>query len=292
MKFQTHIFASTGWKEYELLDSGDGEKLERFGAYTLIRPDPKAIWNKTLSQDVWNKAQAVYERSDTGGGRWIYRQKIPESWTIKWKDLSFILKPTGFKHLGIFPEQSALWEWTIKKIKQSTREINLLNLFAYTGGSTLAAASAGAKVTHLDSAKEILTWARENAIASGLDEKPIRWIPEDAVTFVKREIKRGNKYDAIIMDPPKFGRGNKNEVWKIEEDLPHLMKLLPELLSNAPLFIILNAYTVSYSSVTLGNLLSQTMKKYKGSIINGELTTLSSTGVFLPNSIFSIWENS
>lgn len=277
------------WTDYELIDVGDGEKLERFGKYTVIRPEPKALWSKQNKQ-LWNTAIGWYERNTAGGGTWNFKQPIDVSWNITWRELTFLIKPTGFKHMGIFPEQAALWEIIQKKIRNTEKSVNVLNLFGYTGGSTLAAASAGASVTHIDASKEILTWARENAQLSHLENNSIRWIPEDAVTFVKREIKRRNRYDAIIMDPPKFGRGSKGEVWKLEEDLPHLIHLCSELLSEAPLFIIINAYAISLSSITLENLLQQFIEKYRGRISSGEIITISSTNIKLPQSIFSLWE--
>lgn len=283
------LLKPANWTDYELIDAGDGEKLERFGKYTVIRPEPKALWPKQNKQ-LWNAAIGWYERNTEGGGRWNFKQPIDVSWSITWRELTFLIKPTGFKHMGIFPEQAALWEIIQKKIRNTEKSVNVLNLFGYTGGSTLAAASAGASVTHIDASKEILTWARENAQLSHLENKPIRWIPEDAVTFVKREIKRGNRYDVIVMDPPKFGRGSKGEVWKFEEDLPHLIHLCSELLSKTPLFIIINAYAISLSSITLRNLLQQFIEKYRGRASSGEIITISSTNIKLPQSIFSLWE--
>lgn len=291
MENALQIIQPQGWTDYELIDAGQQEKLERFGNYIFIRPEPKALWKKS-THNLWSRADAIYIRNSTGGGKWSYRTRIPESWHIQWNHLTFEIRPTGFKHMGIFPEQAGLWSIIIEKIRNANRPIKVLNLFAYTGGSTLAAAYAGSSVTHLDSAKEILTWARENARLSSMENKPIRWIPEDALTFISREIKRGNAYDAIIMDPPKFGRGTRNEVWKIEEDLPRIMKLSELLLSPTPLFFILNAYAVSYSSITLGNILSQTMKKHEGRIIHGELATrLSAQPLYLPQSIYAIWSS-
>ncbi len=286
---QISVLTVPYWADYELIDTGDGEKLERFGEYVVIRPEPKALWPRRNSE-LWNTAVGRYMRNATGGGTWKFRQPIGLSWNITWRELTFLVKPTGFKHMGIFPEQAALWEIIQKKIQNAEKPVQVLNLFGYTGGSTLATASAGASVTHIDASKEILTWARENATLSHLADKPILWIPEDAVIFVKREIKRGNKYNAIIMDPPKFGRGSKGEVWKLEEDLPHLIHLCSELLSEDPLFIIINAYAISLSSITLRNLLQQITEIYKGVISSGELVTTSSTDVTLPQSIFALWE--
>lgn len=277
------------WKDYELLDSGDGEKLERYGKYILVRPDPKALWHK-LTPHEWKNVDGRYIRNEDGGGRWKFFTKMPNEWTIAWNNLTFLLKPTGFKHTGIFPEQTAHWKWMINAISNAHRPINVLNLFAYTGGSTLACLSAGASVTHVDSAKDVITWARRNSELSTMNHKPVRWIPEDAIKYVKREIQRGTKYDAIIMDPPKFGRGANGEVWKIEYDLPRLLELCTNLLTPDPLFVLVNAYAVEYSPITLRNLLSQAMKKYKGSTTSGDLTIKhSNSDVLLPTSIFSYW---
>lgn len=279
------------WHDYELIDAGDEEKLERFGTYIFIRPEPKALWHKNPDESLWKKADAHHARSSSGGGRWTFYNKLPENWTVRWNDLTFLLHPTNFKHVGIFPEQASLWAFIQKKIELAERPINVLNLFAYTGGSSIAAASAGAKVTHIDAEKDILTWARENARLSGLETKPIRWIPDDAVAFVKREIRRGNKYDAIIMDPPKFGRGTSHEVWKIEEDLTKLIDLCGQILTDKPLFFIVNAYTVPFSSLTLSNMLSQLMKNHRGKTSAGELVVQPTSKTFtLSHSIYSQWE--
>lgn len=284
----THSLASF-WKDYELIDSGDGEKLERFGTYILARPEPKALWKKT-NISVWNSAHAVYKRNNHGGGQWIYKTKLPKTWDIRWNDITFILKPTGFKHVGIFPEQAQLWQWIQEKIKKAHRPIKVLNLFGYTGGSSLAALAAGAQVTHVDASKEVVTWAHDNVKASGLEGKPIRWIVDDVVKFVRREIKRGNCYDAIIMDPPKFGRGSDGQVWKIEEDLPVLVELLRNILSENPLFVIMNSYTIEYSSLTLCNLLDQTMCSFNGKTDNGELIITPKTPAYpLSTGIFARW---
>ena len=274
------------WQDYELLDSGEELKLERFGKYIFSRPEPKALWKKTNPQ-LWQETHAFYRRNSQGGGKWEYKKQTPPTWKISWKDLTFVIKPTGFKHMGVFPEQAALWKDIRNSITQTKRPIKVLNLFGYTGGSTLAAASAGAQVTHVDASKEVVTWARENAQASGLADKPIRWIVDDAVKFVRREVKRQSYYDAIIMDPPKFGRGSDGQVWKIEEDLPKLMQLCKEVLSKKPLVFILNAYTTDYSSLTLYNLMNQTMSLFPGKTDHGELILIQkkdenplSTGIF------------
>jgi 23S rRNA (cytosine1962-C5)-methyltransferase len=278
------------WHDYELLDSGSGEKLERFGKFVLARPETKAIWKKSLSVNEWGKADATYEQKDLTG-KWIFKKQLPDAWHIKWQDLAFEVRPTAFKHTGVFPELASLWEFMREKIVKAGRPVNVLNLFAYTGGSTLATAAAGASVTHLDASKSIVAWAAKNAELSGLKEKPIRWIVDDAVAFVKREIKRGNKYDAVIMDPPKFGRGSSGQVWKIENDLPNLLDLCKEILSPEPLFFIINAYSVSLSALTLENLLSQMMKNSSGKTDCGELCLKSASSPnTLSTSIFGRWE--
>lgn len=286
-KEEIHITLPSGWTDYELLDSGLDMKLERFGKYILARPDTKALWSPSLPESAWHKADATYRRSSDGGGKWIFHSHLPEKWNVSWKNLTFSAHPSGFKHTGIFPEQASVWQDIIDTITAAKRPVNVLNLFAYTGGCTLAAASAGASVTHLDAAKEIITWARENATLSGLESKPIRWIPDDAITFVKREIKRGNKYDMIIMDPPKFGRGTTSQVWKFEEDFPHLMELCKQILTPDPLMFFVNAYAVSYSSRSLHNILGQTIPN--GVVTSGELALKQSNGLILPCSIYAKW---
>lgn len=284
---------SKNWTDYELIDSGEEQKLERFGKYTVVRPEPKALWRKTLPKNNWITVDGIYERNSQGGGRWRFPQRISNSWTVQWNNLTFLIKPTGFKHMGMFPEQAPMWDFIQKKTFSSGRPIKVLNLFAYTGGSTLAAASAGAVVTHVDSSREVLTWAKENLQLSKIKDTSVRWMPEDALSFVKREVKRGNKYDAIIMDPPKFGRGNKNEIWKIEEDLPKLLSMTMQLLSSKPLFFIINAYAISFSSLTLGNLLKQSMGNFEGLTQSGELVLQSQTNeLCLPMSIYAKWESS
>lgn len=285
------LLAPLDWKDYELIDSGDREKLERFGEYLFVRPEPKALWRKALSQADWSKADAVYERHSTGGGQWLFHKEVPSSWVINWRHLCFLIKPTGFKHMGIFPEQAVLWSWIHDKVKASEQPINVLNLFAYTGGSTLAALAAGAKVTHVDASKDSVNWAHENVKLSGLEGKPVRWIVDDVIKYIKREVRRGVKYDAIIMDPPQFGRGANGQVWKIEEDLPNLLALCQEVLSDMPLFFIINAYGVDFTSVVLSNLLTQTMSKYKGTIDAGELVLKQqSNNLLLSTGIYGRWE--
>jgi 23S rRNA (cytosine1962-C5)-methyltransferase len=280
------------WSDYELIDSGDQQKLERFGKYVVVRPEPKALWHKFLPKARWSDVDGTYERNSQGGGRWRFAKRISNTWTLEWKSSRFLIKPTGFKHMGMFPEQAPIWEFIHDVIPASKRPIKVLNLFAYTGGSTLAAATAGASVTHVDSSKEVLSWARENLKLSKINDTSVRWIPEDAISFVRREVKRGNKYDAIIMDPPKFGRGGKNEIWKIEEDLPKLLSLCDQIMSQNPLFFIINAYAVSFSSLTLHNLLQQSMSRFDGDTHSGELILqTTSTGLYLPMSIYATWQS-
>ena len=216
---------ANNWKDYEILDMANGEKLERWGNIVLIRPDPQIIWKNKSFPEKWNKANARYNRSSSGGGAWKYNSKLPENWQIKYKDLVFNIKPMGFKHTGLFPEQAVNWEWMIQKIRSAKREIKVLNLFAYTGGATVACSYAGASVCHVDSSKGMTAWAKENLTSSGLRERPVRFIVDDVVKFVNREIRRGNKYDGIIMDPPSYGRGTNGEVWKFEDNISDLVEL-------------------------------------------------------------------
>jgi 23S rRNA (cytosine1962-C5)-methyltransferase len=276
------------WNEYELIDSGNGEKLERYGDYTIVRPDPRIIWGKIAPDLVWNKANAKYIRTDSNTGNWNIINPPPQNWQIKWKDITFKLKPSEFKHTGVFPEQAINWTWLIKTI--NNQPLKILNLFAYTGGASMASLIAGANVTHLDSAKSTLDWAHENIIASRLDTKPIRWIEDDAFKFVSRELKRGNTYDGIIMDPPRFGRGTKGEVWKLEKDLPDFLKTCLQLLSPNPKFLLINTYTADLSSTALFNAVSTLMKDKLGTIEAGELALQETFGKRLvPNGIFCRW---
>ena len=250
------MWIADSWKDYQVLDTSDGEKLELWGGYKLIRPDPQVIWNTPRGKE-WKKPNAHYHRSKKGGGEWEFID-LPEEWTIHYRDLSFRLKPFNFKHTGLFPEQAVNWDWfsgIIRKAVSSGRKVKVLNLFAYTGGATVAAAKAGAQVTHVDAAKGMVTWARENASISGLADAPIRWLVDDCGKFVEREIRRGNKYDAIIMDPPSYGRGPKGEIWKIETSIyPFLMNAC-KLLSDDPLFVLVNSYTTGLQPAVLSYLL-------------------------------------
>lgn len=271
-------------KDYELLDSGNGEKVERYGSYTLRRPDKEAIWNKSQDESVW-KADLTFKREGTKT-KWMIGKDVPREWHISYAGLSFIIRPTSFKHTGLFPEQEPNWEWSKNLVEKSNRKISVLNLFAYTGGATLACAKAGAEVCHVDGSKQAVFWAKENAKISGLEDSPIRWIIEDVISFVKREIKRGRKYDAIIMDPPSFGHGPKDELWKIEEDFLELIKLCKEVLSDDPLFMIINGYTAGYSSIAYENNLKEIFKG--GEFEKGELA-IQSGNKLLPCGIFARW---
>ncbi len=239
------------WKDYEVIDTSDGEKLERWGKYTLVRPDPQVIWNTPKSDRRWRSYDGRYARSSTGGGKWS-ENRLPERWQVRYGSLTFNVKPMNFKHTGIFPEQAVNWDFSMEQIKNAGRHVNVLNLFAYTGGATLAAAAAGASVCHVDAAKGMVAWARENARSSGLEDAPIRWIIDDCAKFVEREIKRGRKYDAVIMDPPSYGRGPSGEIWKLEKDLYPFLQLVTGVLSDDPLFFIINSYTTGLAPSVLG----------------------------------------
>ena len=283
---------ANNWKDYEILDMANGEKLERWGNIFLVRPDPQIIWKEKTFQNKWKKVNARYNRSKTGGGSWSYNSNLPKAWQIKYKDLIFNIKPMGFKHTGLFPEQAVNWDWMMDKIKKEKREIKVLNLFAYTGGATVACLSAGASVCHVDSSKGMVSWAKENVISSGLEKRPVRYIIDDVVKFVNREIRRGNKYDAIIMDPPSYGRGANGEVWQFENNIYDLVKLCMEVLSDNPLFFLINSYTTGISSSVLENILKINMnKKYKGTFSSGEIgLPMSDSKIILPCGIYGRWE--
>lgn len=276
-------------KDYELLDSGEGEKLERYGKIILSRPDPQALWRKNLDEKEWKKADATFTRQESGG-EWKYKKEKLEKWSIEFAGLKFWIKPTAFKHTGIFPEHISNWDW-LQSILKNHKEADVLNLFGYTGGATLACAYAGAKVVHVDGSKSAITWARENAELSGLKDKPVRWILEDARVFVKREINRGHKYDGIIMDPPAFGHGAQKEVWKIEDDFISLVEDCFKLLKDKPLFFLINGYSAGYSAIAYNNVLLPLKEKFGGEIEIGELTIEESkSGRLLPCGIFARWK--
>ena len=287
------MIVANGWKDYEIIDMANGEKLERWKDIILVRPDPQIIWKDKSFPNKWKDANAVYKRSSTGGGAWEYKKKVPANWQVKYKNLTFNIKPMGFKHTGLFPEQAANWDWMIEKIKNAKREIKVLNLFAYTGGATVACLSAGASVCHVDSSKGMVAWAKENVISSGLQERPVRYIVDDVVKFVNREIRRGNKYDAIIMDPPSYGRGANGEVWKFEENICDLVELCKGVLSDNPLFFLINSYTTGISSTVLENILNLNITKtYGGIVTNGEVgLPMTNSKLILPCGIYGRWEN-
>lgn len=277
MNKNSRILSIASTKDYALLDSGNGEKLERFGEIVLARPDPQALWQKKLPAADWKKADGSFSREESGG-KWQLKQQVMSKWSVSFGGLTLWIKPTAFKHTGLFPEQSVNWDWMRKIIKEGTGKVSsgtsleVLNLFGYTGGATLACAQAGAKVVHIDSSKAAVTWARENAEASGLKDAPIRWIIEDARVFVEREIKRGRKYDGIIMDPPAFGHGVDSELWRIEEHFLPLVQDCMKLLSDKPLFFLINGYSAGYSAVAYENVLLELKTTYGGEIEIGELT--------------------
>ena len=283
---------ANNWKDYEILDMANGEKLERWGNIILIRPDPQIIWKEKSFPEKWKNANAKYNRSNTGGGNWNFIKPLPKSWQIKYKDLTFNIKPMGFKHTGIFPEQAVNWDWMMNKIKNSARDIKVLNLFAYTGGASVACLKAGASVCHVDSSKGMCEWAKENVASSGLKDRPIRFLIDDVVKFVNREIRRGHKYDAIIMDPPSYGRGTNGEVWKFEDNIADLVKLCMNVLSDKPLFFLINSYTTGISSQVLENLLRINIpKKAKGKFSHGELgLPMTNSKMILPCGIYGRWE--
>lgn len=270
------------WKDYEVIDCSKGEKLERWGNYILVRPDPQVIWDTPKKEKGWHQPNGHYHRSKKGGGEWEFFH-LPEQWQIHYGSLTFNLKPFSFKHTGLFPEQAANWDWFSDLIRRANRPVKVLNLFAYTGGATLAAAAAGASVTHVDASKGMVTWAKENAISSGLGDAPIRWIVDDCVKFVEREIRRGNHYDAIIMDPPSYGRGPKGEIWKIEDSIHPLVKLCAQLLVNEPLFFLINSYTTGLQPAVLSYLIGTELRAFPGHVVSDEIgLPVSSNGLVLP----------
>ena len=283
---------SNEWQDYECLDAGDGEKLERWGSIILRRPEPSAMWPIEKGNE-WENISGTYFRYKDGGGHWEFNETLPEYWTINYKELTFKVSPTNFKHTGLFPEQATNWDFMMDKIKNANRNIKVLNLFAYTGAATIACSKAGADVVHVDSAKGMVAWAKENMYLSHLENNYIRYIVDDCLKFVEREIRRGNKYDAIVMDPPSYGRGPNGEVWKLEHNLAYLVQKCSELLSDEPLFFLINAYTTGISSTVLYNILKITIeKKYGGKVDNGEIgLPISKNGLVLPCGIYGRWQN-
>ena len=278
------------WKDYEVIDTAAGEKLERWGKYILVRPDPQVIWNTEKKDPLWRRYDARYARSASGGGHWS-QNKLPPRWQVRYGDLTFNVKPMNFKHTGVFPEQAANWDFIQEKIRAAGRPIQVLNLFAYTGGATLAAAAAGASVCHVDAAKGMVAWAKENAKSSGLEHAPIRWIVDDCAKFVEREIRRGRRYDAIIMDPPSYGRGPGGEIWKLENDLYPFLELTARVLSDNPLFVIINSYTTGLAPSVLGYLLDTVVgRDHRGASVCDELgLPVRDTGLTLPCGATGRW---
>lgn len=284
------MWVANNWNDYEVIDCSDGEKLERWGEYLLVRPDPQVIWNTEKSHYGWKKMNGHYHRSTKGGGEWEFFN-LPEQWSINYRSLKFQLKPFSFKHTGLFPEQAVNWDWLSEKIRNASRPVKVLNLFAYTGGATLAAAAAGAAVTHVDASKGMVGWAKENAKSSGLSDAPIRWLVDDCVKFVEREIRRGNKYDGIIMDPPSYGRGPKGEIWKIEDSIYAFISLCTQILSEDALFFLINSYTTGLAPSVLTYMIStEIVGKFGGKTISDEIgLPVSSTGLILPCGASGRW---
>lgn len=280
------------WLDYRLIDSSDGDRLEKWGDITLVRPDPQVIWKTEKKNPLWKKADAYYHRSKSGGGKWEIRASVPDRWQIHYKDLTFNVKNMGFKHTGVFPEQAVNWDYTRNIIREAGRPVKVLNLFAYTGGATIACLKEGASVCHVDASKGMVQWAKENAVASGVADKPVRWIVDDCEKFVQREIRRGNKYDIIIMDPPSYGRGPGGEVWKLEDKVYDFVNLCSELLTEDSLMVLINSYTTGLSSSVMEYILGTAVKtKYGGSVSSSEIgLPVEETGMVLPCGASAIWE--
>ncbi len=286
------MFIADDWKEYEIIDAADGEKLERWGKYVLRRPDPQVIWPLKSQSEPWRKAHAHYHRGSSGRGGWSFYQQLPERWEVSYGDLSFYIKPMSFKHTGLFPEQAVNWNWIIERIRSRKGEVRVLNLFAYTGGATVAAAFGGAEVCHVDAAKGMVHWAKENIQLSGLGHRKVRFIVDDVLKFVEREIRRGRQYEAVIMDPPSFGRGPRREVWKMEEQLYNLVVTCMKVLAPHPLFFLINSYTTGLAPTLLYNILTLTMgRKYGGVITADEVgLPIGSSSLILPCGASGRWE--
>jgi len=280
------------WKDYELIDASDGERLERWGDIILIRPDPQVIWKTEKKNPLWHNAHARYHRSSTGGGKWQVYKKLPESWDIAYRDLMFHVKPMGFKHTGIFPEQAVNWDFASDIICSSDRQLNVLNLFGYTGCATIACLKAGAAVCHVDASKGMVAWAKENAQLSHVDDRPVRWIVDDCGKFVAREIRRGRRYDGIILDPPSYGRGPSGEIWKLEEQLYSFLELCVQVLSDSPAFVILNSYTTGLSPSVMEYMLGTILlDRFSGKVSSDEIgLKCSDTGLYLPCGSTAIWQ--
>lgn len=288
--WERYMWVADQWKEYEIIDCSRGEKLERWGDYILLRPDPQVLWDLPRTNPAWKRLNGHYHRSNKGGGEWEFRN-LPEQWSIHYRDLTFHLKPFAFKHTGLFPEQAVNWDWLGEKIRTANREIKVLNLFGYTGGATLAAAKAGARVTHVDASKGMVTWGRENAAASGLADAPVRWLVDDCVKFVERELRRGNHYDGIIMDPPSYGRGPKGEIWKLEESIYSFIALASRLLSEQPLFFLVNSYTTGLAPAVLTYMIAtEVVSKFGGAVRSEEIgLPVRESGLVLPCGASGRW---
>ena len=285
------MYVASGWKDYEVIDTGDGEKLERWENVILRRPDPQAIWPKQ-SPSLWERADAWYHRSPKGGGEWEFFKKLPERWTVRYGDLQFYVRPTGFKHTGLFPERAVNWDWMAELIRGANRPIRVLNLFGYTGGATCACAAAGAHVTHVDAAKGMVQWAGENRRLCEIDETRVRWIVDDALKFVQREARRGNAYQGILMDPPSYGRGPGGEVWKLENELFGLVNACEKVLAEDALFMLINSYTTGLQPAVLSNMLAMTAAKTRGGIVRADEIVLPVTeGGVLPCGASGRWSN-
>lgn len=282
---------TSNWKDYELLDCSSGERLERWGNVTLIRPDPQVIWKTPKKHPAWRRADAVYHRSNSGGGNWEIKNKIPSFWSIGYGDLNFNVKTMGFKHTGIFPEQAVNWDYTAELIKNAGRPVKVLNLFAYTGGATVACLKAGAEVVHVDASKGMVQWAKENAVASSVADRKVRWIVDDCVKFVQREIRRGNKYDIIIMDPPSYGRGPGGEIWKLENEVYSFVELCSQVLSDNPIMVLINSYTTGLSPAVMQYILGALIKPKFGGVVESDEIGLpvTQTGMILPCGASAIW---
>ncbi len=283
---------SSAWKDYELLDCSCGERLERWGKVTLIRPDPQVVWQTPKANPYWNKADAVYHRSNTGGGQWEIRNRIPDRWEIGYRDLTFNVKTMGFKHTGVFPEQAVNWDYVSDLIRRENRRVKVLNLFAYTGAATVSALKAGAEVVHVDASKGMVQWAKENALSSGVLDRPVRWIVDDCIKFVQREIRRGHRYDILIMDPPSYGRGPGGEVWKLENEVYHFVELCREVLSDNPLGVLINSYTAGLSPAVMQYILGALIVPQFGGTVESEEIGLPvrQTGLLLPCGATAIWK--
>lgn len=287
---QFELLTSPDWQDYALLDSGDGVKLEQWGPYRFIRPEPQAIWRPALPQKQWDAAHASFHATGEESGRWHFTRSVEDRWEMRYKNLRFWAQPTPFRHLGVFPEQANHWDWSSDLIRQARRPINVLNLFGYTGLASLAAAAAGASVTHVDASKKTIGWARENQAMSNLGDRPIRWILDDTLKFVRREVRRGARYDGIIVDPPPFGRGPKGEIWRIEESLPDLLNTCKQALSDRPLFFVLTAYAIKSSALGLYYVMQDLMRSYGGVLSTGEMVLGErSAGRLLSTAIFARW---